>query len=380
MLQRETEISAHIVAFSRYLRLKGFMISPMRESDALLALTHIEPTKQNFYLALRCIFPQNFKNLRDFDAIFDKYWKELEKGVDAKIAMAEEESAKKKKKPVEKKQTAPAFESLKNWLYGNKEKEEELAAYSDGISLEKKDFSAFTDDDLAEAEKLIKLIARRLAQKPSRRFEPTRHGGILDLRRTLQKNFRNGEEILFLHHKKAKPTRVKLFLICDVSKSMEIYSRFFVQFMYAFKKVYHRIETYVFSTSLQRISDELNESDFRTALQKVSDTVPHWAGGTDIGQSLWSFAENDCQRLLDRKSIVLIISDGLDMGEPEIVEESLKAIKKRANKIVWLNPLAGHAGYKPEARSMKAALPLLDVFSSGHNFETLKEVILKLKV
>ena len=247
------------------------------------------------------------------------------------------------------------------------------------ITIDKADFSAFTDDDLAEAEKLIKLIARRLAQKPSRRFEPTRRGGVLDLRRTLQKNFRNGEEILFLHHKKAKPTRVKLFLICDVSKSMEIYSRFFVQFMYAFKKVYHRIETYIFSTSLQRISDELNESDFQTALRKVSDIVPHWAGGTDIGQSLQSFAENDCQQL-DRKSIVLIISDGLDMGEPEIVEESLKAIKKRANKIVWLNPLAGHAGYKPEARTMKAALPLLDVFSSGHNFETLKEVILKLKV
>lgn len=380
MLHRETEISGHIVAFSRYLRVKGFIISPMRESDALLALTYIEPNKQNFYLALRCIFPQNFKNLKDFDLIFDNYWKELEKGVDSKIAMSEQESAKKKNKPVEKKQTAPAFESLKNWLYGNKDKEEELAAYSDDVSLEKKDFSEFTDDDLAEAEKLIKLIARRLAQKPSRRFEASRKKGILDFRRTLQKNFRNGEEILFLYRKRPKPTRVKLFLICDVSKSMEIYSRFFVQFMFAFKKVYHRIETYVFSTSLQRISDELNESDFRTALQKLSNNIPEWAGGTDIGQSLKTFAENDCQRLLDRKSIVLIVSDGLDMGEPEVLEESLKTIKKRANKIVWLNPLAGHAGYKPEARAMKTAMPLLDVFSSGHNFDTLKEVILKLKV
>lgn len=380
MLQRETEISAHIVAFSRYLRVKGFTISPIREGDALLALTHIKPNKQNFYLALRCIFPQSFKNLKDFDPLFENYWQELEKGINAKIAMSEEISEKKKKKTVEKKQTAPAFESLKNWLYGNKDKEEELPAYSDGISLEKKDFSSFTDDDLAEAEKLIKLIARRLAQKPSRRFEASRRKGALDLRRTLQKNFRNGEEIFFLYRKKAKPTRVKLFLICDVSKSMEIYSRFFVQFMYAFKKVYHRIETYIFSTSLHNISKELNESDFKTALQQVSNTFPQWAGGTDIGNSLKHFAETDCQRFLDRKSIVLIVSDGLDMGESEVLEESLKTIQKRANKIVWLNPLAGHAGYKPEARAMKTAMPLLDVFSSGHNFETLKEVILKLKV
>ncbi len=380
MVQRETSLSAHIVAFSRFLRTKGFIISPNRESDALVALTHVEPNKDNFYLTLRCIFPQNPKNLKDFDLLFDNYWKELEKGVNSKIALSEEVSEKKKKKPVEKKQTAPAFESLKNWLYGNKDKEEELAAYGTDISLEKRDFSSFTDDDLAEAESLIKLIARRLAQKPSRRFEPAKRKGILDFRRTLQKNFRKGEEILFLHYKKPKPTRIKLFLICDVSKSMEIYSRFFVQFMYAFRQVYHRIETYVFSTSLHNISAELNETDFRTALNKLSENVPQWAGGTDIGSSLKHFAETDCQRFLDRKSIVLIVSDGLDMGEPEVVEESLKMIKKRANKIIWLNPLAGNAGYKPEARAMKAALPFLDVFASGHNFESLKKVILKLQV
>ncbi len=380
MIARNTTLPAHIVAFSRYLRTKGFVISPNRETDALEALTHIEPNKANFYLTLRCIFPQNIKNLKDFDPLFENYWKELEKGVDAKIAMSEEESDKKKKKPIEQKQTAPAFESLKNWLYGNKDKEEELAAYGTGISLEKKDFSSFTDDDLVEAEKLIKLIARRLAQKPSRRFEPSHRKGILDFRRTLQKNFRNGEEILILHRKKPKPTRVKLCLICDVSKSMEIYSRFFVQFMYAFRQVYHRIETYAFSTTLHNISEELNESDFKTALLHLADSVPQWAGGTDIGQSLKHFAETDCQRFLDRKSIVLIISDGLDTGEPAVVSESLTMIKKRANKIVWLNPLAGNVGYKPEVRAMKAALPLLDVFASGHNFESLKEVILKLKV
>lgn len=376
MLQRRTTLSAHVVAFSKFLRMKGFKTSPDHEAVVLQALAEIPPTKETVRLVFKSIFPKNQGQFLAFDALYDTYWKEVEKGVDAKLKTLEEESSDKKtpKKEI-KKQTQAGFEALKNWLFGNNKEETDLAAFSTNESLVEKDFSTYTDEDLRKSERLIALLIKQLIQKKSRRFSYLTQSGTIALRQTLRKNFRHGDEILTLIYKKPKPSPIRFVLLCDVSESMEIYSRFFVQFMYAFQQSHHRIETFVFSTSLQRISEELKENSFQRALTKIAERMPAWGSGTQIGISLVEFLEKYAFRYLDKKTIVWIVSDGLDTGETQSIKKAMRLIKKQSKSIVWLNPLASNPAYKPEAQAMKEAMPFIDTFASGHSIESLGNVM-----
>lgn len=198
LIARQTSLSGHIVAFSRFLRASGMSVGPDREADALKALAEINVGDEvQFYLALRSIYPQNRKQLREFDELYVKYWKELAKAVDSKIKEDAEESKSKKKKNNQNGEAS--FEALKNWLSGNRQPEqEELASYSLGEPLSQKDFGSYTDEDLYEARKIIRTLVQRMAKTMSRRYEAARSGGQLDLRRVLRNNFRKGDEIIDL--------------------------------------------------------------------------------------------------------------------------------------------------------------------------------------
>lgn len=379
LIQRQTELSAHIVAFSRFLRTKGFPLGPDRENDALQALATVKlDNEKNFYFALRAIFPQNRKQLRDFDTLYFKYWKELAKAVDSKIKDDSKEA--KQKKKATKPNSESAFEALKNWLHGKSQNsEEELAAYSLGETILEKDFSSYTDDDLHSAKQVIRQLVQRLRKIQSRRNVPTKSGGQLDLRHILRDNFRRGNEIVNLFYKQPAKTKIRLVLICDVSKSMDLYSRFFVQFMYAFQNLYASIETFVFSTKLIRITEDLKEMEFEQALDNLSKSVPNWSGGTDLGATLREFVQEYALKKLNSKTIVLIISDGWDTSESEDLAENMSKIKRKARRVYWLNPLAATPNYRPEVRGLKAVLPHIDALLPAHNLETLKQVIEQLK-
>lgn len=380
LVRRQTEISAHIVAFSRYLRGQGFAIGPDRESAALLALAQVPFDDENFfYLALRSVFPQTKKQLNEFDQLYGKYWKELAKAVDSKIKTQEEESKEKKKKKA-KQDAQSAFEALKNWLHGkNDNQEEELAAYSLGNVLEQKDFSTFTDDDLRESQQVIRLLVQKLRKTTNRRYKSAKKGGSLDLRKIISSNLRGSDEILNLYYRQPARNKIKLVLICDVSKSMDLYSRFFVQFMYAFQNLYQSIETFVFSTQLCRITEDLKEMDYEKALVNLSESVPSWSGGTDLGVAFKTFADNYAFRKLNSKTIVLIVSDGWDTGESTELSESMALIARKARRIYWLNPLANSPDYRPETKALKAILPHIDALLPAHNLDSLKKVVEQLR-
>jgi uncharacterized protein with von Willebrand factor type A (vWA) domain len=184
-----------------------------------------------------------------------------------------------------------------------------------------------------------------------------------------------GGELLHRTYQKPKKDRVRLILICDVSKSMELYSRFFIQFMYAFQNIYKSIETFVFSMSLYRITDVLKERDFAKALEEAAMSVPAWSSGTQIGVSLQQFWQSYGERKIKPNDIVLIISDGWDTGDVEIIGESLENIHRKAGKVIWLNPLAGNPAYTPTTAGMAAALPYIDVFLPAHNAESLRNIL-----
>ena len=155
---------------------------------------------------------------------------------------------------------------------------------------------------------------------------------------------------------------------------MELYAAFLLQFMYAFQHVYSKVETFAFSTSLQRITQLLKQNDFHEAMNLLSEQNEKWSGGTRIGKSLNSFVNEYSAKVVDKKTIVIIMSDGWDTGDIDLLEHSMEAIHNKAKKVIWLNPLAGFSDYKPHVAGMKAALPYVNIFAAVHNAESLRKL------
>ena len=368
MIKRKTSLSQNIVDFCRFLRQKGFNLSVEEEALSLQALQFINYyTNEIFRFTLRSVLCRNKKQLDEFDELFNDYWKELEQATDAKI---KEES-----KATKSFQQQASLKSLKTWLHGNKNKEaEETATYSVQETFLRKDFSTIPEDEVDELMQCIKVISKRLAAKANRRFEPSHKMDMPDLRKTLRKNLRRGGELLDLIHRRPKRNRVKLVLLCDVSRSMELYSAFLVQFIYAFQQMYNRIETFVFSTSLKRITTILKQKNFNEAMHLLSSENKGWSGGTRIGESLDAFVNEFGKKLIDSKTIVIILSDGWDTGNIDLIKVNMEFIHAKSKKLIWLNPLAGFEDYKPNVAGMQAAIPYIDVFASVHNAESLKRL------
>jgi uncharacterized protein with von Willebrand factor type A (vWA) domain len=236
------------------------------------------------------------------------------------------------------------------------------------VALAAKDFSTFGSAELAEIERIAKRLARRLAARPSRRWKPARKGERIDLRRTLRRSL---PEPLDLRFRKRKPRKTRIVALCDVSGSMDLYSRFLLQFLYGLSGSVARLESFVFSTTLKRITESLREPTYAGALGFLHEQVHDWSGGTRIGACLSSFNE-EWDRLLDRRTVVVILSDGWDTGDPEDLAAALRRLKMRSRKVVWLNPLLGSPDYQPLTQGMQAALPHVDVFAPVHNLESLR--------
>ncbi|MEM7367548.1 MAG: VWA domain-containing protein [Bacteroidota bacterium] len=377
MIHRQTALSANVVQLCRHLRQQGMRIGPTEETDALVAMAEFPLSRpEQFQIILRAVLCKSVKQQALFDLHFPDYWKQLMRAVDAKIKEVEEEQTASPNSNAQPKPQAPSLQVLKSWLYGNHTEEEiELATYSPGEVISHKDFSAFGESDLSELREVITQLARSLATQFQRRHERSKQQRQLDLRRTLRINLRRGGEILELAFRKKRIRRLSLVVLCDVSKSMDLYSRFLVQFLYAFQNVYHRIETFVFSTSLFRVTDELRHSDFDNVLDDLADSVKGWSGGTRIGHSLNTFLHDYGSRLLNDRTVIMILSDGWDTGETELLESSMAQLHKKANRVIWLNPLAGKPGFSPSTKCMEVAMPYIDTFASAHNIASLRGVL-----
>ncbi len=368
MNSRKTSLSANIIQFCRFLRLKGFTSGMDEESTALQALQLIDfGNSKTFFEALKAVLCRNREQVETFGDLYNEYWKKLDLEMDSKEKIKEIKKSNHKQNG--------SFKSLKSWLYGNHNNEtEETATYSTAERFVEKDFSAIHDDENEEIKKSIKALAKRLAAKLSHRYEQSPDIFLPDIRRTLRKNLRRGGELLDIVHKRPKPNRSKLVVICDVSRSMELYTVFLIQFMFAVQQVYRRLETFIFSTSLKRVTSDLRKRSFSDVKHLLGNENLGWGAGTRIGESLNLFVEQFGRKLIDSGTIVIIMSDGWDTGELDKLETSMQYIHSRAKKVIWLNPLSGFEGYKPEVAGMLTALPYIDVFAPVHNLESLRQL------
>ena len=224
-------------------------------------------------------------------------------------------------------------------------------------------------------EEVLARLSLRLATSRSRRLVPTRGRGRIDLRRSFRAAVSTDGEFLRLARRARAVEEPRLVVLCDTSGSMDVHVRFLLAFVLALKQIARTTEVFAFNTSLVRLTPFLLPGKIGHTLDRLAADVPGWSGGTRIGESLMEFVRAYSQTFLTPRTVVVIVSDGLDRGDTTLVAGAMRAIRSRARRIVWLNPLAGDPRYEPTARAMQAALPFVDRLAAAHNLESLERIL-----
>jgi len=239
----------------------------------------------------------------------------------------------------------------------------------------KKPFDRCDDRDVAVVERLLDQLARRLATRRSRRWIPVHGRGRTDLRRSLRRAVVTGGELIALAHRARPIETARIVLLCDTSGSMEAHTRFLLAFARALRRVADRTEVFAFNTELVRITAWMRLSRLDVLQAKLREAVPDWSGGTRIGECLAAFASRHLRELVDSRTVVVIVSDGLDRGDPAVLADAVRRIRARARRVLWLNPLAGDPRYQPTAAGMAAAAPHLDLLAPAHDVASLERLL-----
>ena len=251
--------------------------------------------------------------------------------------------------------------------------------FSAAEALREKDFADYSPDELIEAQRLMHRL--RLAGSPRRSLRQTssrRRGANVDVRRTVRRSFASLGEPVRREWREPSERLRRLVVLLDVSGSMEPYARAFLRFMHAAMVGRQRVEAFTLGTRLTRITRELSHRDPDKALARTSRQVADWSGGTRLGECVRMFNDRWGVRGMARGAIVVVLSDGWDRGNPEVLDEEMRRLQRVAHRVVWVNPLKVTPGYAPLARGMAAALPHVDAFVEGHSLaalERLTEVI-----
>ncbi len=238
------------------------------------------------------------------------------------------------------------------------------------------DDTSWSGQELVAMERLLARLARRLATRRSRRLVPTTGGrGRTDLRSSYRRALKTSGEMVSLARRIGAVAEPRLVFLLDTSGSMDAHGRFLLTFILALRRGAPRAELFAFNTELVHLTPSLSPGKLRLTLERIGAAVADWSGGTRIGECLAAFVSGHLMRCVDASTVVIILSDGLDRGDPARLAEAVREIRRRARKLIWLNPLLGDERYEPAAKGMQAALPFLDHFASAHNLESLERLL-----
>ena len=373
----EQTLLQQITDFCSLLRQMGVNVTTTNQLSWCRSVQLIDIGERDaFYHTARTNLISKDTDRETFDLAFNLFWRyprtEFE-AVDAESETSEPTSLQ------DLSDTSDEQDMLEQWLDSEAEddtegEEDDSTAYSVEEILSRKDFSEFTTEDMERAREIVAKLAAILATRLSRRKVVGKKGKIIDFRRSWRKSLVHGGEPLELIRKHHKIKKTKILLLCDVSGSMDCYAKFLIQFIYGMQQELKEIEVAVFSTQLTDITGLLRRKGLAEGLNEVANVVPDWSGGTKIGESLLEFYRQFAPSFSAYRTVVILISDGWDRGDVEVLRHSMEMIHRHAYRLIWLNPLLGSDGYQPICRGIRTALPFVDYFLPAHNLESLAEL------
>ena len=376
---RDTGPSARIVGFFSHLRFNNLKLGVSEVETALTILDRInmsDPFEVRRSLKPLCV--GNLDESRRFEDLFDSYWmdsgrvkqkvipngnvpneKEMVSEVGDKAIDNSDSSSGAPSEPDEDK---PIL---------NDQREGELVAVEE-VSKMQKDLREFvTNHEIDDAMEVAIRIGKALRDKRSRRLVSSKKGQVLDFRKTIRRSLSTGGDPFKLINK-SKPDRPKrIVALCDVSGSMNVYSKIFLAFLSALMRNDKNTDAYLLHTELVRVTDALKDENTGRSMEKLSLLANGFGGGSRIGYSIKKFSRTYARRFVNSRSVIIILSDGYYSNNVNDLVEALANLKKRGCKIIWLNPLKGWKDYAPVTASMAASLPYLDLFSAANTLNDL---------
>ena len=361
-------MNEHLARFSGALREHGIRVGLADEIDAAAALPLVDVLdRAEVQRGLRIALKVPFEAWETFDRVFDEYWA---RRAEPEVPIPPAADARQRREQLQ-------------WRWDGAQVRLETAepersegdepSYSAEQLLRRKSFEQISEAELAALQRLLLRLARRLAARRSRRLVPTRGKGLVDLRRSFRHALGSQGDFIRLARRARALEEPRVVLLYDTSGSMDPYVRIHLAFAFALRSVIRRVEIFAFNTTLSRVSRTIAPARIATSLERLAADVPDWSGGTRIGACLAELLAVHGD-LLGRDTTVVVVSDGLDLGEVALLAESMRALHERVRSVVWLNPLLGDPRYEPMAAGMRAALPHVDHFGPGHDLESLERL------
>lgn len=377
LIRPRGNLMRNLVLFARLLRTAGVPASPDQLVDLVRALPLLDlRSRQEFKDASRATLVTSREQAEVFDRAFDLFWKawSTEETQVPEAGDVQEAPPKEDRDEQERKESDETEEAPQESQSPEEAEPDALMTYSAVEVLRQKDFAKLSEAEMHNLAALIQSIEWRPDFRRSRRKRRASHGEHLDLRRALRQGLRYGGETIELAWQRPKLKRRPLVLLCDISGSMQLYSRVLLQFLYAISNGLDHVEAFAFGTRLTHLTRQLHQSDIDGALQEAAAAVNDWGGGTRIGESLKAFNYDWARRVLGHGSTVLIISDGWDRGDLDLLRREIRRLQLSSHRLIWLNPLIGAAGYRPMAQGIQTVLPFVDEFLPVHNLISLERL------
>ena len=373
---RPLPLLRHIQRFGGMLARHGVPVSPGNLIDLCRGLAAVNlGNRTDVHSAARSILVSRREHLEIFDRVFAQFWDSavFEQNPRSRDSAGTEDAE--EGEPQGRKEPRREPDDGSSDAEGeNTRAEPECSPYSDVEVVRNKDFAALSAAETRQARKQIVTLVRRFLSYRGRRRVSGKDGTIPDFRRLFRRGSALGLPPEGMRFLKRKPRRPRLVLLCDVSGSMEKYSTFLIQFMCSLRMELTRVEIGVFATRLIMVTKILDRRQISRSVQELAQRATVWGSGTNIGASVREFNDSQLGRNLHHKTIVIILSDGWERGETDLLSEQMRQLRAAAWKVIWLNPLLGHDNYEPICKGKRAALPYIDYFLAAHNVASLEQV------
>ncbi|MDF1591440.1 MAG: VWA domain-containing protein [Desulfobacterales bacterium] len=367
-------LTEKIIRFSDFLNRRGFKVSPSATRDAVCSLLEIDPfIREDFFSSLRSNLAKNREEWHQFADCFHAFWDEPMGAPDPTPITGFPEAP-----PMDQPAACETdLQSVVGELSADTSADHSGAdhetSYSPLPAVEKKITSCFDKADIPSAERAIKNILNPFRPFPSRRFKKTRKTADIDFPSVMRRSLKYDGLPLALYYKTRRKKLKRVVFLIDVSGSMDRYARMVLPLIPSLRMVGLKSEIFVFSTALVNITAIVRRLRIEQVMDTICRHVPDWSGGTRIGQSLHQFNQDQGRQLLSRRTVVVILSDGWDLGEKDLLQHEMQRLRRRANRIIWINPLAGDPDYQPLCQGMKTALPYIDYLLPADSLKNLNK-------